>query len=148
MVVNSKLSGGAMLFKYLGIVSMILLITILNSHQTEAQSRDPAGRNSDLATRLIKNVELEGQLWDLLSRLSLDYDIPLGLEVSSDEQLSNRYRVELSEGTVADLMGQIISQNERYDWLIENGVVNVFPRDKYRDNFLAELLTVRIGRFA
>jgi hypothetical protein len=83
----------------------------------------------------------------VLGRLSLDYDIPLGLEISSDEQLSNHYRVELSEGTIADLMGQIINQNERYDWLIENGVVNIFPRDKYRNALLAELLTVRIGSF-
>jgi hypothetical protein len=140
--------GGTMLFKYLAVISMVLFITISNSYRTEAQSLDPARRNSDLATRLIKNVELDGQLWDLLTKLSLEYDIPLGLEVSSDEQLSDRYRVELSEGTVADLIGQIVSQNERYDWLIENGVVNIFPRDKYRDAFLAELLTVRIGSFA
>ena len=137
-----------MSLKYLGAVSIILLITISNSYRTEAQSLDPGRKNSELATRLIKNVELEGQLWDLLTRLSLDYDIPLGLEVSPDEQLSNHYRVELSEGTVADLMSQIISQNEQYDWVIENGVVNVFPRDKYRDGFLAELLTVRIRSFA
>jgi len=137
-----------MWLKYVGVVSMILLITISRSYRIEAQSLGSSRKNSDLATRLIKNVELEGQLSNLLTRLSLEYDIPLGLEVSSDEQLSNRYRLELSEGTVADLMSQIISQNERYDWLIENGVVNIFPRDKYRDAFLAELLTVRIGSFA
>jgi hypothetical protein len=97
---------------------------------------------------VIKNVALEGQLSSLVTRLSLDYDIPMGLEISSDEQLSNHYRVELSEGTIADVMGQITSQNDRYDWLIENGVVNIFPRDKYRDALLAELLRVRIKRFA
>jgi hypothetical protein len=127
---------------------MTLLITISNSHWIGAQSLDPSRKTSDLATRLIKNVELEGSLGSLLTRLSLDYDIPLGLEVSSDEQSSNRYRLELSEGTIADLMAQIISQNDRYDWLIENGVVNIFPRDKYRNALLAELLKVRIGSFA
>ena len=137
-----------MWLRYVRAVSMILVITISSSYRTEAQSRDSAKRNSDLATRLIKNVELEGQLWDLLARLSLNYDIPLGLEVSADEEKSNNYRVELSEGTIADLMGQLISQNERYDWLIENGVVNIFPREKHRDAFLAELLKVRIGSFA
>jgi hypothetical protein len=137
-----------MWLKSLGLVSMTILITISNSYRTEAQSRDSSKRDSTLATRLIKNVELEGQLWDLLGRLSLDYDIPIGFEISSDEQKSNLYRIELSEGTIADLMGQIINQNERYDWIIENGVVNVFPRDKYRNAFLAELLTVRIESFA
>ena len=137
-----------MWLKYVGVVSMILLIAISNSNRTEAQSRDSSSKNSDLATRLIKNVALEGQLSNLLTRLSLDYDIPLGVEISTEEQLSNRYRVKLSEGTIADLMGQIISQNERYDWVIENGVVNLFPRDKYRDDFLVELLAVRIGSFA
>jgi len=137
-----------MWLKYVGVVSIILLITISNSYWTEAQSLDSSRKNADLATRLIKDVALEGQLSNLLTRLSLDYDIPLGLEISSDDQLSNHYRVELSEGSIADLMGQIISQNERYDWLIENGVVNIFPRDKYRDAFLTELLTVRIGSFA
>jgi len=137
-----------MWIKYIGAISIVLLITISNSYQAKAQSPDLARKNSDLATRLIKNVALEGQLQNLLTRLSLEYDIPLGLEISSDEKLSNRYRVELREGTVKDVMDQIISQNERYDWLIENGVVNIFPRDKYRDTFLAELLTLRIGSFA
>lgn len=130
------------------VVSMILFMTISNSHRAEAQNRDLSRKNSELATRLIKNVSLEGQLWNLMIKLSLDYDIPIGIEISSDEQKSNIYKVELSEGTIADLMGQILSQNERYDWLIENGVVNVFPRDKYRHPLLAELLRVRIGTFA
>ena len=104
-------------------------------------------QNRDLATRWKKDVELEGQLWSVLARLSLEYDIPMGLEISSDEQRSNRYRLELREGTVADLMRQITSQNKRYDWLIENGVVNIFPRGKYRDALLAELLRVRIESF-
>lgn len=137
-----------MWLKYVGVVSMTLLITISSSYRTKAQSPGSSRKNSELATRLIKNVALEGQLSNLLTRLSLDYDIPLGLEISSDERLSIRYRVELREGTIADLMGQVISQNERYDWLIENGVVNIFPRGKYRDAFLAELLTVRIESFA
>ena len=102
-------SGGAMLLKYVRVVSIVVFITISNSYQIEAQSLDSARKNSDLATRLIKNVALEGQLSNLLTILSLDYDIPLGLEISSDEQLSDRYRLELSEGTVADLMSQIIS---------------------------------------
>ena len=135
-------------FQYVRAVSMIVLVTCVNSYRIEAQTRDSAKRNSELATRQIKDVALEGQLGNLLTRLSLDYDIPIGLEISSDEQKSNHYRVELSEGTIADLMSQIISQNERYDWMIENGVVNVFPRDKYRDAFLAELLKVRIRNFA
>lgn len=137
-----------MWLKYVGVVAMTMLITISNSYRTKAQSLDSSRKNRDLATRLIKNVALDGQLWNLLTRLSLEYDIPLGLEISSDEQRSKRYRVELSEGTVADLMGQITSQTEHYDWIIENGVVNIFPRDKYRDAFLAELLTIRIGSFA
>lgn len=136
-----------MWLKYLGVVSVILVITISSPYAAEAQSRDSAKRNTDLATRLIKNVELDGQLWNLVARLSLTYDIPIGLEISADEQLSDNYRLELSEGTIADLMGQITSQNERYDWLIENGVVNIFPREKHRDPFLAELLKVRIGSF-
>lgn len=137
-----------MWLKYLGVVLMTLLIAISNSYRAEAQSPDSLRKSTDLATRLIKNVALEGKFSNLLTRLSLDYDIPLGLEISSDEQLSNHYKVELSEGTVADLMSQIVSQNGQYDWIIENGVVNIFPRDKYRDAFLAELLTVRIGSFA
>ena len=137
-----------MLVKYVGSLSIILLITISNSNGIEAQSQAASRKNDELATRLLKNVVLEGQLWNLLGRLALDYDIPVGLEISPDELKSNRYRVELREGTVADLMGQIISQNDRYNWLIEDGVVNVFPRDKYRDAFLAELLTVQIRNFA
>jgi hypothetical protein len=51
---------------------------------------------------LIKNVALEGELSYVLTRLSLDYDIPVGLEISVEEQSSHVYTVELSEGTVVD----------------------------------------------
>jgi hypothetical protein len=120
---------------------------ISTSYRIEAQNPDSSRNDSDLATRLIKNVALEGELSYVLTRLSLDYDIPLGLEISVEEQSSDVYTVELSEGTVVDLMSQIIRQNERYDWLIENGVVTVFPRDKYRNAVVAELLTVRLASF-
>jgi len=112
-----------MRIKYIGIVSMLLLITISNSYRTEAQSIDSSTKDNNLANRLIKDVALEGQLWYVLTSLLLDYDIPLGLEISADEQLSNRYRVELSEGAVTDVMSQIISQNQRYDWVLEKGVL-------------------------
>ncbi|HKU78086.1 MAG TPA: hypothetical protein VJR02_29490 [Pyrinomonadaceae bacterium] len=137
-----------MWLKYVLIVSIVLLVTIANSNWTVAQRPDSSRKNSDLATRLIKDVAFEGQLWDVLTRVSFDYDVPVGLEVLSDEQISKVYRVELREGTIPDLMAQIISQNERYDWIIENGVVNVFPRDKYRDALLAQLLKTRIRNFA
>src|SRR6185295_4346450 len=99
---NFKLSGGAMFVKYVGSLSIILLITISNSDRIVAQSLGASRKNDELATRLIKNVELEGQLWNLLGRLALNYDIPIGLEISPDEQVSDRYRIEQSVGTVAD----------------------------------------------
>ena len=135
-----------MLLKCVGVLSIIVLIVSSNSYLT--QTLDSEKEKTAVSTRVIQNVSLEGQLQDLLARFSLNYDVPLGLEISPDEQVSTRYRVELKEGTLADLMDQLVTQNPRYDWLIDNGVVNLFPRDKYRDKFLNELLNVRIGKFA
>lgn len=137
-----------MFLKYVAVVLVISLIVIGNRYRTEAQTLTLEQEKTALPTRLIKDVSLEGQLPDVLGRLSLNYDIPLGLEISPDEQLSRRYRVELKEGTVTDLMNQIITQNLQYNWSFENGVVNLFPRDKYRDKFLTKLLNVRIEKFA
>lgn len=52
-----------MRLKYVGVISMMLLIAASSSNRTVAQSPDSSGKNGELATRLIKNVALEGELF-------------------------------------------------------------------------------------
>ncbi|HEU4506635.1 MAG TPA: hypothetical protein VFR78_00255 [Pyrinomonadaceae bacterium] len=93
-------------------------------------------------------MALEGQMVQLFSMLGHDYDIPIGLELDSGNNDLTEYRLKLDDGTLPELLDQFVSQNPKYDWFIENGVVNIFPRASHRDPFLAEILSLRLKSFA
>jgi len=63
----------------------------------------------------------------LFGHLSERYGFPLGLEI--DGELAERHTsVEVSRGTVADVLTAIVSQMPGYQWVVANGVVNVKPQ--------------------
>ena len=80
--------------------------------------------------------------------LSLTYDIPIGLEIATNENKSARYYTQLEKGTLAELLTQFVARYTQYTWKIEDGVVNVFPQDNYRDLLSKDLLAVKIERLS
>jgi hypothetical protein len=82
----------------------------------------------------------------ILSRLSNQYDLPIGFEVAIDDDLSitRGITIEIKDGTVQEVLDSIVNQNPIYKWEIRDDVINVFPRDRNRDILLKEMLETRL----
>jgi hypothetical protein len=108
-----------------------------------------ANKYGDLADKQLENVQIEGQgVAALLTDLSLSYNIPIGLEIASNDDEFTTYTFDLKRGTLTDLLTQFVKQHNQYTWEITDGVVNIFPKSNYRDFVLDELLKVKISKFS
>jgi hypothetical protein len=114
-----------------------------------AQMPGPVRGSTDLGVEQLENVQIDAQgITSFFAELSLTYDIPIGLETAANEYELTRYSSNFKKGTLADLLTQFVSRHSLYDWKIEDGVVNVFPEDGYRDLVSMELLATKIERFS
>lgn len=114
-----------------------------------AQESAATKKDSDLADRKFENLRIEGQsIESLFTALSLSYNIPIGLEMASNDNEFTTYALALKEGTLTDLLTQFSNQHTQYTWEVKDGVINIFPKQNYRDFVLDELLRVHISRFS
>jgi hypothetical protein len=114
-----------------------------------AQRPAVASKNVDLAQMPLENVRIEVKgIRELFSRLSLSYDIPVGLEIARNEDEWTAYRINFKKGALSDLLTQFVAEHNQYVWEIEDGVVSVFPKEGYRDPILRELLATEIDSFS
>ncbi len=113
------------------------------------QAQTPVRSNGDLAAMELEKVQIEAQsIGSFFSELALSSNIPIGLEIASKEDKLASYGVDFKRGTLSELLNQFVIQHNQYAWEIRDGVVNVFPKDDYRDALFHDLLETRIGRFA
>jgi len=86
----------------------------------------------------------------MLSRLSAATRIPIGLEVSPNDDLlfDREMKLHIQKATVRTALDSIVKQNPLYTWRIINGVVNVFPTDANRDHLIRAVLETKLERFA
>jgi hypothetical protein len=114
-----------------------------------AQERPTANGAKELATKYLNNVRIKAQgVETLFIDLSLSYDIPIGLEIASHDDEFATYEVNLKAGTLTDLLNQFTDMHRQYSWNINNGVVNVFPKNNFRDFVITDLLNVQISNFS
>jgi hypothetical protein len=114
-----------------------------------AQESAVAKKGSALADRQLKNVRIEGQsIESLFTALSLSYNVPIGLEIASNDDEFATYALALKEGTLTNLLTQFSNQHTQYTWEVKDGVINIFPKQNYRDFVLDELLRVQISKFS
>ena len=112
--------------------------------QAEAQVRD----NGDVAAMQLEKVQIETQsIGSFFSELALSSNIPIGLEIGPKEGKLASYGIDFKKGTLSELLTQFAIQHSQYAWEIRDGVVNVFPKDDYRDPLFHDLLETRIRRF-
>ena len=132
------------------IFSITLLTAVLGGTMCfSAQTAVVAQRTEDLREVQLENVKIDAQsITSFFADLSFTYDIPVGLEIAKNENESARYYTELEKGTLTDLLTQFVTRHTQYSWKIEDGVVNVFPQDGYRDPLSKDLLAMRIGKFS
>lgn len=106
-------------------------------------------RNEDLADMRLEGVRIEAQnIGSLLSDLSLSHNIPIGLETAQNDDGLGSYEIDFKGGSLAELLTQFVAQHGQYAWEIKDGVVNVFPKDSYRDALFRELLKTKISNFS
>lgn len=111
--------------------------------------RGVTATQTDLATRSLENVKIEAQsIGALLEKLSLRYDIPIGVEAASNDDERVDYQLDFKNGSLSDLLNEFVTQHDQYAWEIRDGAVNIFPKDKYRDALFRDLLATQIGSFA
>lgn len=129
-------------------ITFCILAVLLIANRSAAQVKSTEGRTLNLDQKQLENVQIEEEyIGNLFSRLSCDYDIPIGVEVARNEDEHASYKIDFKKGTLSDLLNQFIAEHKQYTWRIENGVLGVFPTDAYRDPLLKELLTTNISSF-
>lgn len=125
---------------------LIVTHTLAVSHL--GQSREMA--NQALIDGSIDNLDLKASnIHLMLSRLSAATKIPIGLEVSPDDNLSidRDMKLEIQKGTLRIALNSIVKQNPLYTWKIQDGVVNVLPTDPNRDHLIRAVLGTKLQRF-
>lgn len=128
--------------------SIAVLVTLFGPYATDALAQDKRQGLSQLAVRKVQmhadNIGL------ILSRFSDHYDIPIGFEVATDDDLSiiRSITIDVTDGTVEDVLNSIVNQNPIYAWEIRDDVVNVFPRERNRDVLLKKVLETRLERIS
>lgn len=132
------------------LAACVLILHLGVSVTVRSQTGDSVTSRREVSMGMrFENVRIEAQGVDsLFSKLSLNYDIPVGLEVAAGEDELAAYGLDLREGTLSDLLTQFTSRYNRYAWEIREGVVNVFPKGDNRDAVSRDLLETNIGRFA
>lgn len=127
----------------------ITVSLIMTAESTVGQSIAVQVKKGDLAQTPIENVLIEEEgIASSLSRLSSAYNIPLGLEVARGGDQPTFCRIDFKKGTLSDLLTQFVTEHKEYSWRVKDGVINVFPREDYRDPIIRELLETTIHSFS
>lgn len=120
---------------------MLLAFTGAVSAQTELTN------DEKLAARRLENVRIEAQgIRQLFSRLALSYDIPIGLEIATDEDELAEFSLDLKEDSLTDVLNRFVTEHKEYRWEIRGVVVNIFPNNGFRDAVLNQILDTKISR--
>jgi hypothetical protein len=131
----------------LSFIFCLLFLVFGLSNTIFAQTTDSIVKEKELSAIKIENERIKAHdLQDLLGKISYYYEIPIGLEIELNETPSPVY-IDFKEGTLSQLLDEIVKHYDDYSWEIKDGAVNVFPKSKYRDDFLKELLDTKIGSF-
>lgn len=128
------------------LATILLLCWALNL--VALSQRGTVWAKADAAMQL-PSTQIEGQgIEAFFSDLSLTYDIPIALEIASNNYELAEYRLDFKGGTLSELLTRFVAQHEEYTWEIQDEVVRVFPKEKYRDPDFKELLGTQLKTFS
>jgi hypothetical protein len=82
------------------------------------------------------------------SDLSLTHDIPIALEIASNNDELATYRTDFKGGTLSEFLLRFVAQHQEYMWAINDEVLNIFPKEKYRDPIFKQLLGTELKTFS
>jgi hypothetical protein len=130
-------------------ISALLAFLFISNCLVATQAQTQARENGDLSAKQLERIQIEAQsVGSFFSELALSSNIPIGLEIASREGNLASYGIDFKKGTLSELLNRFVIQHNQYAWEIREGVVNVFPKDEFRDALFHNLLETRIGHFA
>ena len=128
-------------------LSTLLIIICAASSFAQSASRNLERSVANIA---VTDLQIEGKnINKLLAKIAYKYDIPISLEVATNEDLlrSKNLTVQLKKGTLADVLDDIVRQKPSYMWEANERTIKVFPKSDYRDPLLQTLLEIKIAHF-
>jgi hypothetical protein len=98
----------------------------------------------------IKEIHIRDKnIHQVLLELSFSYKVPIGLEVSSNDDLldeKNNISISMTNTKPSSVLDEIIRQKPQYMWEVKDDVINVFPKEALRDPVLQSILSTNIER--
>jgi hypothetical protein len=126
-------------------LSTILMMVLAASPSAQSETHSQEKSITDIE---VTDFQIEGKnINQLLAKIAYKYDVPINLEVATDEDLlkSNVLTVQFKKGTLADVLNDIVKQKPSYTWETSDSVIRVFPHDEFRDPLLQTVLQTRIN---
>lgn len=128
---------------------LVSILAICCAASLIALPQTPIVRAKAEASMRLPATEIVAQgIKAFFSDLSLTYDIPIALEIASNNYDLATYRLDFKGGTLSEFLTRFVAQNEEYTWEIKDQVLSVFPKEKYRDPVFKELLGTHIKAFS
>lgn len=114
-----------------------------------AQDRIVARKRVVSPDMQLENVHLKRQkVSDLFGSFSFQYLVPVGLEVAHGGEEPTLFELDFQGGSLSNLLTQFVAAHPEYTWKIDDGILNIFPKDDYRDPLLKQLLATEINSFS
>ena len=127
---------------------LTLILMFLAGATAYAQNEAQPRKHEQPDAVQLENVHIQAQsVASFFSELSLSHNVPIGLEIATNDSEFMVYDMELKKGTVAELLNQFVRAHNLYTWQTVDGVINIFPKDNYRDLAIADLLKTQIASF-
>jgi hypothetical protein len=109
----------------------IVMIFFCAATTLQAQKPPETRKHENVSALPLESVHIEAQSIEaLFSDLSLQHDIPIGLEIASNDDPFAIYDIEFKRGTVADFLNQFTKAYSLYAWDISDEAV---PRQESSD---------------
>lgn len=146
-----------MIIKFKRLTVILFIAVLLGSSQITIFAQTST---NDLLQRRIQTDFSNACFLEVLSRLAVDYQVPIGLELATDydETVQNSMYLEngsikwkpceinIAAGTLQNVLTAFIQQNPYYKWEIIDNVINVSPV-KLQDDSIKELLNTQVSHF-
>jgi hypothetical protein len=82
----------------------------------------------------------------VVGMLSVEKDIPIGIEFSANEKNEPKLDIDVKNASLVEVLNLIVKQEPAYEWQFRDGVINFTPVQD-RDPFFERLLNTSIRSF-
>lgn len=110
-----------------GLILLALMMTLLFASGNAIAQPE---RQSDVLTKKATLIIEHADVSHVLRALSATSRIPIGFQsVEIESDVDGHYlSIRVIDGTVKDVLNQIIERDQRYKWELDAGVINVSPK--------------------